>query len=137
PLSLDPENSPTIDSTLVATVSSTVTGWTVTVQDSGLPANPDGYMCEYQNLPPGYIVSGACLSDHLELAGTTVPGKATATGTDVGPITNAGVLLYTGIDVVTNQPLANTFTQPVAFTDRVLPSGFTYRINLTYTITAP
>lgn len=135
-LSLDPENSPTIDSTLVATVSSTDPEWTVTVKDSGLVANPDGYLCEYRISPAGYVGSGACLDSHLGLAGTTVPGKATASGTDVGPITNTGVLLYTGTAAVTNQPLANTFTQPVAITDSVLPSGFTYRIDLTYTIMA-
>jgi len=47
----------------------------------------------------------------------------------------SGSLLYSGTAAVSNQVLANTFTQPVAVTDVVLPDANVYRIDLTFTIT--
>ena len=47
-------------------------------------------------------------------------------------------MLYSGSAAVTNQLLApNTFSQPVANADPVLPTGSTYRINLLYPSRSP
>jgi hypothetical protein len=88
------------------------------------------------NYTSSYVASplNTDLASPIGLTGTTV---TTTTADSVSsPITSTAQTLYTGNAPVYNQILApNTFSQPVAYTDPVLPSGSTYRIDLLFTIT--
>ena len=77
------------------------------------------------------------LASYIQLTGTTNGTTVEQSLTPYYPIPAypSADTLYSGSASVTNQLLApNTFTQPVAFIDPVLPSGSTYRIDLVYTV---
>lgn len=141
PLTLSPQTVAT-DNSLTATVSAN-TAFTISVSDSsGLVS--EGYMSPYTKevagppvVPGSYVVAGVPLTNTLQLWGDAAPGNGvTSTGSNIGPIPIAGQTLYTGANSVTSKELANHFSQEVEFADAILPSTETYRIDLTYTITA-
>jgi len=140
-LSATPQT-PGTDSSLIANVSVSQANWSVTVADtSTYSSSHAGYMSEYIQGPPGsYVSSGRVYTNPLQLSGVSVAGKATATAgdnKDIGPVpSSGGAQLYTGLASVTNLLLSNNLTQRVEYSDQVLPSGETYRVDLTYTITA-
>jgi len=108
--------------------------FTVTVADNTGRITNVGYMGNYTT---GYVLSplNTKLASPLGLAGTT--NSTTAMKPITPPITSTAQSLYSGSAAVTSQLLApNTFTQPVALTDPVLPVGSKYRIDLIFTIAA-
>jgi len=107
--------------------------WTVTVADStGRSANL-GKMGSYTG--GSYDASGPALADYLELEGDPYSGTVT-THTISPPITTTAQTLYTG-EALTGQLLSpNTFTQQVSYADPHLSGDSTYRIDLTFTISA-
>jgi hypothetical protein len=136
PLTLQPGHT-TTDSGLGITVSANVP-FSVTVADNtatlGRTSNY-GYMGNYSTGTNQYV------SPYTKTLQSPLGLTGTSSGTTVaqiisGPITS-GSPLYSGNTSVTSQLLSpNTFTQTVAVTDPVLPTGSTYRIDLMFTITA-
>jgi hypothetical protein len=103
-------------------------------------ASEQGYMGNYTNNVYGnqsttsYTGINTTLSQFLTLTGTT--NTTTSWYGSTQRILSGGYALYTGSAPVNNQLLApNTFSQVVAYTDPVLPSGSTYRIDLLFTLT--
>jgi hypothetical protein len=111
---------------------STNVPFTITVADSNPSHEYPGHM---QNYTTTYVSSplDTALAAPISLAGSS---NSTVPSITAHSITlPSGSLLYSGNAAVTNQFLANTFTQPVVITDPVLPNSNVYRIDLTFTIT--
>jgi PKD repeat protein len=124
---------PAIDTSLGITVSANAP-FAITVADNTGRSSGQGYMGNYTGTAYNVSPLNTDLASPIGLAGTTT--GTTSAGTINPPILASGQTLYTGTAAVTNQLLApNTFTQPVAYNDQVLPSGSTYRIDLLYSIT--
>jgi hypothetical protein len=132
-LPLNPEASPTTNSSM-AFIVSTNTGFTITVVDSsGRSAGDQGYMGNYTT---SYQTSplNTKLASALALSGTT--NGTTAAGIITPPITTSPQTLYAGTAKVSTQYLFNTFSQPITYDDGVLPTGSVYRVDLQFTITS-
>jgi hypothetical protein len=119
------------DSSLVITTTASVP-FVITIADTTGRSTSQGYMGSYTG--SAYDSGGPDLQSYLQLAGTTT-GSTTAQPI-TGPITSAANPLYSGSAAVNNQNLPTLFTQPVAYTDRSLPAGSIYRINLMFVIQA-
>ena len=119
------------DSSLVINTTDNVP-FNIYVADNTGRSSYQGYMGSYTGT--AYDSGGPDLASPIQIAGTTT-GTTTAQ-TITTPITSTAQALYIGSAPVTNQNIPVLFTQPVAYTDPVLPNGSNYRIDLLYTITA-
>lgn len=131
-LPLDPFTSPATNATLGITVTSNK-AFSVVVSDNTGRGSGQGYMGNYTT---SYVGSpdNTILGSPIQLAGNTI---GTTTGVSATTPITGGSTLYTGTAAVNSQLLTpNTFTQPVAVTDVVLPGSNTYRIDLLFTISA-
>jgi hypothetical protein len=139
PLTLQAGHTAT-DSSLGMTVSANVP-FSITVADNsatlGRTSNY-GYMGDFNTNTNVYVSPYTkTLQSKLGLSGSTSGTTAVQTISGVIPAAPGGVPLYLGSAAVTNQLLSpNTFTQPVVITDPVMPTGYTYRIDLIFTIMA-
>ncbi|MFZ0005349.1 MAG: hypothetical protein WCC86_04505 [Methanoregula sp.] len=122
------------NSTLGIIVTANEGSWTISVSDNTGRPSKQGYMGNWT--AGNYVLSPLTdLASPIGLAGTA--NSTTSTNSITPPITS-GATLYSGSAAVTNQLLSpNTFTQPVAYTDPILPTGNNYRIDLTFTLTYP
>jgi hypothetical protein len=110
-------------------------GFTITVADSN--AATHDYPGHLQNYTTTAYVSSpldTALTSPLSLSGTYNSSVPSITASSITLPT--GSPLYTGTAAVTNQYLANTYSQPVSVSDLILPNPNVYRIDLTFTITA-
>ena len=134
PLTLTPGASAT-DNTLDIHLTSNK-ACTVSVADStGRAGGDQGYM---GNFTASYEASplNTKLASPIQLVGTASPPAGVTVSALTPPISTAQTL-FTGIAGLNNVNCnTNTFTQPVAYTDPVLPSGSSYKIDLTFTIAA-
>jgi PKD repeat protein len=112
---------------------STNVPFTVTVADSNPShGSAQGYLVNYTGT--NYVLSPlTTLASPLSLTGTA---NSSVPSIQAYSITlPSGSILYSGTAAVSNQPLANTYIQPVGMMDKLLPDPDVYRIDLTFTIT--
>ncbi|MDD1682495.1 MAG: hypothetical protein LUO98_01555 [Methanoregula sp.] len=137
-LTLDPTLSPATDSGSDLGVSSNYPDWVVTAEDlldSGKPALSDGIMVNWVMAGPGPYGT-TLLASPLEL------GTADGTGY-TGSALTALTAQFTFAQGDGTSAAADIFTipldlsQPVAYTDVVLPATETYQIIVTFTGTTP
>ena len=131
---LDPTTSPVSNATLGITVTSNKAFSVVVSDTTGRGVGDQGFMGNYTG---GYVgsPSNTKLGSAIQLAGTT--SGTTSAVTVTPPIDVGGKPLYSGTAAVNSQLLTpNTFSQVVTVTDVVLPGSNTYRIDLTFTISA-
>jgi hypothetical protein len=80
---------------------------------------------------------GTYLTDTLGAAmGISGTAIGVFTTTPISPLTAVDQTLYTGSGAGPSQELALSFNQAVAYSDKILPTGYSYRIPVTFTITA-
>ena len=134
PLTLDPGSSATNNSLQINLTSNKAC--TVSVADNTFRAGGDlGYMGNFTTF---YNASplNTKLAAPIELVGDTIPPAGVTVSALTFPISTAQTL-FTGIAGLNNVNCnTNTFTQPVAYADLVLPAGSSYKIDLTFTIAA-
>lgn len=131
-LPLDPQASPASNTSLgiTATVN---TGYQITVADTTSGTYNTGHLVNATTsgtLSPVH----AALTSPLQFTGNSNSTYG-ATGSSIQDLT-ASRTVYTGSANTNPVLLTNTITQPVAYTDLELPTGYNYWIQLTYTIAA-
>jgi hypothetical protein len=72
------------------------------------------------------------LGTEMGISGTSIGVFTTST---ITALTATDQTLYTGSGAGPSQELALSFNQAVAYSDKILPTGYSYRIPVTFTIT--
>ncbi|MCA1830917.1 MAG: hypothetical protein LC663_05330 [Actinobacteria bacterium] len=122
--------------TLAATGANTTAGGSVVVTSNGpytvTVTGDKSRLTEYDTNGAAYVASSPkTLTTALSVIGTRTVGTGTAATAVVGTSSTLATGLGLGSDTYTLQ-----LSQPTAITDASLPSGYTYRIVLTYQATS-
>jgi methionine-rich copper-binding protein CopC len=117
-----------------ATLGATANGpTTIKATDAGTNSKPSaGYMVNCTT--SGNTWSTDKLGSKMTISGTNVGVFTASTVADLGDLTPE--TLYTGSGEADTQSLALSFNQAVTVADPILPSGYTYKLPVTFTIAA-